>query len=173
MPCVLTQGYNLSCSDSYGGTKSIYIMELENASAITAAAGVITAITKVATKKFFKYNLVAHTADGSESMKVSREAGTVECDQSVKFPINKMSVAVRNELMLLAKNRLLIVIVDENGSGWLYGKEYGMQVAGVEAKTGVQLADRNGYELSFEGKEKELALSVDAATLLTLETAGA
>ena len=47
-----------------------------------------------------------------------------------------------------------------------------MQVAGVEAKTGVQLADRNGYELSFEGKEKELALSVDAATLLTLETAG-
>lgn len=172
MPCVLTQGYNLSCNDSYGGTKAIYIMELENATSITAAAGIVTAIAKVATKKFFKYNLVAHTADGTESLKSSREAGTIEVEQSVRFPINRLSVAVRNELLLLAKNRLLIVIVDENGSGWLFGKEYGMQIAGIEAKTGVQLADRNGYELSFEGKEKEFALSVDSATLLTLETPG-
>ena len=172
MPCVLTQGYNLSCNDSYGGTKAIYIMELENATSITAAAGIVTAIAKVATKKFFKYNLVAHTADGTESLKSSREAGTIEVEQSVRFPINRLSVAVRNELLLLAKNRLLIVIVDENGEGWLFGKDYGMQIAGIEAKTGVQLADRNGYELSFEGKEKEFALSVNSATLLTLETPG-
>ena len=105
-------------------------------------------------------------------MKYSRENGTTECDQSVKFPINKMSVAVRNELMLLGKNRLLFVIVDENGLGWLYGKEYGLMGETFDAKTGVQLADRNGYELAFAGKEKELAFNVDAATLLTLETAG-
>lgn len=170
MPCALTQSYNLDCSDSYGGIKTVYIMELENATSITAPAGIVTAISKVATKKFFKYQLVAHTADGTESFKNNRESGTSENAQSVKFPINKMSVSVRNELLLLAKNRLLIVIVDENGTGWLYGKDYGLMISGIEAKTGVQLSDRNGYELTFEGKEKELAPSVDAATIATLLT---
>jgi len=172
MPCALTQGYTLDCRDSAGGVSTVYVMAFDDASAITAAAGIVTAITKVATKKFFRYRLIAHTADGSQSMKMSRENGTIEVEQSVKFPINKMTVAVRNELMLLAANRLLFVIVDENGLGWLFGKDFGLMGETFDAKTGVQLADRNGFELTFTGKEKALAMNVDAATLLTLETAG-
>lgn len=172
MACALTQAYNLDCRDSYGGIKEVYIMELANASSITAAAGVITAIAKVATKLFYDYQLVAHTAEGDENLTPSRENGTLSVTQSLKFPINKMTVAVRNELLLLAKNRLLIVIVDNNGTGWLYGKEYGMMLAPTSFKTGKVLGDRNGYELAFEGTEKEPAMQVDAATLLTLETAG-
>lgn len=172
MACALTQAYNLDCRDSFGGVKEVYIMEHANASTITAAAGVVTGITKEATKLFYEYKLIAHTAEADENLTPSRENGTFSVVQSVKFPINKMTVAVRNELLLLAKNRLLIVIVDNNGIGWLYGKEFGMMLAPTSAKTGKVLGDRNGYELAFEGTEKELAMQVDAATLLTLETAG-
>ena len=172
MACALTQGYNLDCRDSYGGVNTVYVMAFGDATTITAAAGIVTAITKATAKRFWRYKLIAHTADGSESMKMSREAGTIEVEQSLKFPINKMTVAVRNELMLLAKNRLLFVYVDENGLGWLYGKDYGLMGETFEAKTGVQLADRNGYELAFMGKEKELAMQVDATTLAALETPG-
>lgn len=62
MACALTQGYNLDCRDSYGGVKEIYIAETSSVTAITASAGVITAIDKTGTKVFYKYNLVAHTA---------------------------------------------------------------------------------------------------------------
>lgn len=172
MPCALTQGYNLDCRDSYGGVKEVYIMEFDNATTITLTAGVVSGITKASTKKFWKYNLITQTAEADEAMTGNRENGTVTVKQTIKFPINKMSAAVRAELMLLAKNRLLVVIVDENGTGWLYGYGRGLTSTTTAAKTGRVLADRNGYELTFEGEEKELAYSVDATTLGTLTTAG-
>lgn len=173
MACALTQGYTRDCADSYGGVNVIYVMEFDNATTITASAGIVTGITKATGKVFRKYELVAHTAEGDEVNTRSREMGTNEVKQTLKFPINKMTVSVRNELMILREQRLLFVFVDENGLGWLYGKDYGLNMATASAKTGVKLADRNGYELVFEGEEKELAYNVNAATLLTLQTAGA
>ena len=173
MECALTQDLNLDCRDSYGGLKTVYLIEHEHiVDNITSAAGVITEIDKPTGKVFRKYNLIAHTGESDESVASSRENGSTEVTQTVKFPINKMNVSVRNELLLLGKNRLAIVIVDENGTGWLYGEEYGLMLNAIAAKTGVQLADRNGYELTFDGKEKTLAKQVDAATLNTLQTAG-
>ena len=171
MACVLTQGYNLDCRDSYGGVKEIYIAERATVSAITASAGVITAIDKAGSAVFFKYNLVAHTGEADQELTPSRENGTTMVKQTIKFPINKMTVAVRNELLLLAQNRLNIVVVDNNGVGWLYGEGNGMMLAPTTAKTGKALGDRNGFELTFESDEKTLAQQVDAATLLTLTTA--
>jgi hypothetical protein len=171
MACVLTQGYNLDCRDSYGGVKEIYIAEKSSITAITASAGVITAIDKTGTKVFFKYNLVAHTAEADQEMTASRENGTLMVKQTVKFPINKMTVAVRNELLLLAQNRLAIVVVDNNGIGWLFGEENGMMITTTTAKAGRLLGDRNGFELTFESDEKVYAQEVNAATLLTLTVA--
>lgn len=170
MACALTQGYNLDCRLNYGGVKEVYIIEFDNVSSITESAGVVTAITKVATKVFYKYNLIAHTGEGDEATTWNREMGTMTNKQTVKFPINKMTVAVRNELMLLGQNRLLFVIVDENGTNWLYGRDYGLMLVTSAAKTGRLLGDRNGYELVFEGDEKNLAYEVNDATLATLLT---
>ena len=172
MPCALTQGYNLDCKDSYGGVKDIFIMELANAVTITSGAGIVTGITKAATRLFYKYNLIVNTADGNDNLTNNRENGSTIVNQTISFPINKMTVSVRNELLLLAQARLLIVLVDQNGLGWLYGRDNGMMISTISGKTGKTLADRNGYEFAFEGTEKELALNVNAATLLTLQTAG-
>jgi hypothetical protein len=170
MPCVLTQGYNLDCRLNYGGVKDVYLIEFDNVASVTQSAGVVTAITKVATKVFRKYALIAHTGESDEALTASREMGTLSNKQTIKFPINKMTVAVRNELFLLAQNRLMFVFVDENGTNWLYGGDYGLTLTTASAKTGKVLADRNGYELTFEGDEKNLAYEVNAATLATLLT---
>jgi len=171
MACALTQGYNLDCRDSYGGVKSVYIAEMASVATITSSAGVITAIDKSTTKVFYEYKLIAHTAEADQELAPSRENGTLSVKQTIKFPINKMTVAVRNELLLLAQNRLYIVVVDNNGTGWLFGEDNGMMLAASTAKAGRVLGDRNGFELSFESDEKALAKQVDAATLLTLTTA--
>ena len=171
MPCALTQGYNLDCRNSYGGVKEVYVIEFENATAITVSAGsVVTAITKASGKTFKKYNLVVQTAEGTQDWTGNRDNGTISIVQTLKFPINKMTTSVRNEMVLLAQNRLLFVIVDNNGTNWLYGYDYGLMMDSFNDKTGKMLADRNGHELSFTGPAKTAAYEVDATTLATLLT---
>lgn len=170
MACSLTQNYLLDCRLNYGGMKEIYIIEYDNVTAITQTSGVVTGITKASGKTFKKYQLIAHTGEGDEALTASREMGTLSNKQTIKFPINKMTTAVRNELFLLAQNRLIFVFVDENSTNWIYGSDYGLTLTTASAKTGKVLADRNGYELTFEGDEKNLAYEVDDTTLATLLT---
>jgi len=172
MPCALTQGLLLDCRLNYGGVKEVYVMDFDNAVTITTTADVVTTLTKSTGKLFYKYKLIAHTGEGDESMALNRENGTQANKQSVKFPINKMTTAVRNELLLLAQNRLLIVVTDENGTSWLYGKDYGLMLETVSAKTGKVLSDRNGYELMFGGDEKTFAYELNSATVTSLLVAG-
>jgi hypothetical protein len=172
MSCSLTQGFLLDCQNGFGGVKEVYVMEFANATTITVTAGVVTIITKATGKQFWKYNLVASTGEADETLTRNRENGTQMSKQSVKFPINKMTTAVRNELLLLAQNFLLIVVVDRNGTGWLYGYDNGMMLESAAAKTGKALTDRNGYELAFTSDEKDLAVSLDVTTLGTLTTPG-
>jgi len=168
--CQLTTGYNLDCRLNYGGMKEVYVIEFDNVTSFVQTAGIVGTITKVATKTFKKYNLIAHTGEGEEALTASREMGTLSNKQTIKFPINKMTTAVRNELFLLAQNRLMFVFVDENSTNWLYGSDYGLTLTTASAKTGKVLADRNGYELTFEGDEKNLAYEVSDACLATLLT---
>jgi hypothetical protein len=172
MSCNLTQGFNLDCQNGFGGAKEVYVMEFANATTITPTAGIITVLTKATGKKFWKYNLIAQTGEAEEAFTRNRENGTQMSKQTVKFPINKMTTSVRNELLLLAQNFLLIVVVDRNGTGWLYGYDNGMMLETTGAKTGRSLTDRNGYELVFTSDEKTLAYALDPAVLAALETVG-
>jgi hypothetical protein len=150
----------------------VYIKEYAKATTITPTLGVITLITKATGKQFWKYNLIASTGEADDTLTRNRENGTQMSKQSVKFPINKMASSVRNELLLLAQNFLLIVVVDRNGTGWLYGFDNGMMLESAAAKTGKALTDRNGYELVFGSDEKTLAYPLDATTLASLTTPG-
>jgi len=172
MPCVLTQGYNLDCKDSFGGVKAIYLIERANVLSITETAGTATVIAKVATKLFYKYNIEANVGEGDENLSTNKANATFMVKQAVKFPLNKMTVAVRNEILLLAQNRLYIVVEDNNGSAYLYGRDFGMSLMSASAKTGVAGLDRNGYELAFESDEKTFAVFLSAAALTSLTVAG-
>lgn len=166
MSCALTQGYNLDCRDSNGGIKEIGIIAFDDITDLTVTAGVVT--SSVQASNFLKYQLIAHTGDFEQAITPSRENGTVEVKQTLKFPINKMTTAVRNELLLLAQNRLMIVVLDVNGKAWMLGKEFGMMLGASSAKSGLKLGDRNGYELMFEGDEKVMAYEVDISYYPTL-----
>ena len=126
MACALTQGYNLDCRNSVAGIKEVHIIEFDSITAITFAAGVTTLITKATGKKFFKYALIKQTGSAEEQIMVNEENGTLHVQQSIKFPTAKIQASVRNEIMLLAQNRLMMVVVDNNGIGWLYGQTNAM-----------------------------------------------
>ena len=152
--------------------KAAHVIEWANVTTVTSSAGVVTGITKATGKQFWKYNLVKQTGSFEETNAVNEETGTNLVTQMVKFPLNKLTASVANELRLLSKNRLMVVVVDNNGKGWLYGRDNAMVAKTSKAGSGVKFSDRNGYDLELEGFEKELAYEVDSATLATLETPG-
>lgn len=170
MACALTSGYTLDCRDSIGGIKSVYIIEFGNVSGYTSSAGSVTAISKANGGRFYKYNLTRATGEAMEEYQDSEENGTSFQRQTVSFVLNKMQAATRNEILLLAQNRLIMVVEDNNSKYWIYGKDNGLMRAGGSAKTGKAWADRNGYELTFVGDEQYPAFEVSSGIISALTT---
>lgn len=168
--CALTQDYSFGCDVGTGGTKEVWFIELENIASYTESSGTLTAITKVSGKIFRKYQLVLETATFTEDIVKSRQNGTIYYDQKGTIILNKQQVAVRNEIMLLAKNNLVAVIHDNNETYRLFGRVFGLSLDTGTATTGTAWADRNGYELNLAGKELELAPFVDVSVIATLQT---
>lgn len=170
MACALTSDYSFGCDTGVGGVKECYIIELENISSYTESSGTLTAITKVSGKVFRKYALVLETASFEEDVTGNRQNGTLFYGQKGTIIINKQNVAVRNEILLLAKNRCVVVVKDNNDSWVLYGREYGLMLQTGTATSGTAWGDRNGYTLNFTGAEKELAPFVSTPAAATLQT---
>lgn len=178
MACALTQGYNLDCREGIGGIKEVYIIELAGVSAITESSGIVTAITKATGKRFWKYSLVRETSNASETITGNEQNGTLFYAQQVQIILNKRQASVRNEIMLLAKNNIMIVVVENQldssnqNKAWLYGRTQGLLLNSGTSETGTAWGDRNGYTLPFAGNEPELAPQVQYSLLASLETPG-
>lgn len=162
MPCALSQSYTLDCKDSIGGIQAVYFAPLEDIASVTEALGVVSAITMDAGKKFYKYDLVKESSNFAEAVTANVQNGTVFYAQTLEVILNKLQVNTRNEILLLAKNRLAAIVVDANGGQWFLGKGYGLDLTGGGSASGTAFGDRSGYTLTFTGNEKELAPSVTA-----------
>ena len=171
--CALTQDYNIGCDVGTGGVKECYFIELDNIGSLTESSGTITTITKLTGKVFRKYQLVQETALFEETIAGNIQNGTISYAQKGTIILNKQQVAVRNEIMLLAKNRLVAIAADNNGTYRLFGRVFGMRLLDGTASSGTTWEDRNGYSLNLTGKETELAPFVDPAIISTLQTPGA
>lgn len=170
--CVLTSDYSFGCDKGSGGIKDAYIIELNNVVSVTESSGTLTAITKVTGKVFRKYQLVIDTASADENMVGNLVNGTLFYEQKVTIVINKQNVAVRNEILLLARNHLILVIKDNNDTYRYFGRQNGLSLETGAATSGLAWGDRNGYTLTFAGKENELATFVLDAVIATLQTPG-
>lgn len=168
--CALTSDYSFSCDVGVGGEKTFYFIELENIASFTESSGTITAITKVAGKVFRKYQLVQETANITEDITGNLQNGTLFYNPKSTLIINKQQVALRNEIQLLAKNRVVMINIDNNGDSRLYGRENGLRLLTGNVAGGTAWGDRSGYTLNFEGKEKELAPFVASAVIATLQS---
>ena len=170
MPCALTQGYVLDCKDSLGGMTEVLFIAKADVTATTEASGVITAITKAAGKRFYKYELVKETANFVENINASVENGTVFYQQELTIVLNKLQANTRNEILLLAQSLLVAIAKDNNGNYWYLGKNNGLDITAGNSGTGTAIGDRSGYTLTFTGKEAALSPEVSSSIIAALLT---
>lgn len=165
MACTIIEGRQIDCRDSIGGVAEIYVAEFTNVpqANITASSGSITALSCLAGKKFFTYQMEKENASFEEKVVSSRENGTLYYEQTLTFNFKKQSAALRNDLHILAQNRLMFIVKDNNGLFRLMGQVNGADIGDSSASTGKAFGDLNGYTLTFTAMEKEPASYVSQA----------
>ncbi len=151
----------------------MFFIEYDGVSSMTDASGVITAITKATGKRFWKFEVPTRsTANATSNPVGSTENGTLFFEQTITFPVNKRDATTRNIVTELAKNRVIAVTKDKDGSYRMYFKDYGGYLGQSTGQTGAAAGDANGYVLNFEGQEKNDFYVVQADVAAALETAG-
>jgi hypothetical protein len=159
MACNITNGFTYSCADAQGGIDVIYITN-GPVEAFTETAGEIQTITvggnSLVPADWIKFETPRQTSSLTETITPSQENGTVTYQQDLVMVFNKMSAASRNEILLMAQNQDLIVAAkDNNGVFFSIGIERGAYMTAGTSVSGVAYADRNGYELTVTGMEKD------------------
>ena len=81
-----------------------------------------------------------------------------------------MDLNKRNELLLLARANTSIIFEtnEDTPQYWIMGVKNGCDVNGGTTNTGTAFADRNGYEITFQGYEPETVHQVNAALIPVL-----
>jgi len=170
MSCALTTGYTLGCRDSVGGIKAIYVQGWNATGTVnTNGSGTVTGFTGFSSG-FYEYDLTKATSSMTETLNASIENGSLYYTPEVTFTINKLQVAVRNELRLLARNRLLVIVQDNNNRYWVLGAANGLEATAGTAGSGTAFGDRSGYEMTLTGMEPDPMLLIVSTTFTPLAT---
>lgn len=170
MACELTTGRTLDCRDTVGGVKAIYFAQHADVNINSLGAGVgaepgtgeVTDLDLAGSgtgAELFKYELVRGLSSYTETLTGSTENGTIFYEQSVNIKLHKLTLADRNELKLLSRNRLIVFVelnqIKTSGKRLILGLglENGLELNSGTAQSGTAYGDMAGYDLTFTGQE--------------------
>lgn len=166
MACTLTSGRTEPCRDAVGGLKAIYLANFIE-DGFTVAAGEATAIN-VALTEVFKYELIADGNTFVETPTQDPNAGTTTYEKVLSVVLKKQNLASANELAIIMKARLLVVVQYRDGSYRVLGLEDGTFQTG-DFQSGGAKSEFNGYNLTFTATETTPSPYLDSATVTALE----
>lgn len=167
--CILTQGFTLDCKDQSAGVKAIYLVEFSAKDTLTKSSGEVSAHTLSGGRTYYKYELEKEVATTEWRPMSSTENGTTYYEASLTVRLHKVSTNLRNEIKLLAQNRLLCIVRDTEDNYWLYGADYGIQMAdGSTVNFGQAFGDFKGAVINFLHKETDFPCKVQSAVVTSL-----
>jgi len=163
----ITSGVLNGCSSNQGGLDAIFIAN-GPVESITEAAGVVSAITvggsPLVPADFFKFEVPRTTSSISETATGDVTAGTVTYAQTALIVLNQMQASTRDQLKLIFQaTNLVVVAKDNNGRFFSVGLLRGAYGETATSTSGTAYADRNGYEISISGIEKDPMFEIDSA----------
>ena len=163
MACELTAGFELQCKDTIGGIKAIYLQQQSFFRDITIDP-TTQEVTGFPTADVYMYACPKHTGSFTEEVASSVENGTIYYTQTVTATFFKLSAARRKQLELVAKNRLIVFVLDNNNNIWMIGRTDGAEVTAMTTATGTAKGDLNGYTITFTAEEPNKAYRLESYT---------
>ena len=168
MACELSAGFQLDCKQSIGGIKAIYLQQhadfLTNISIDGAEE-----VNGLPTATIYKYICPKHTGSFTEEVASSVENGTIFYTQTVTATFFQLIAARRKQLELVAKNRLIVFVQDNNDNIWMVGRFDGAEVTAASTATGVAKGDLNGYTITLTAEEKNKAYRLESFTSIPFD----
>ena len=113
MACTLTTGRQLDCKDFIGGIRTVMFQAVADYSPTYDSDGVLT---QIVADTVFRYELAKGTGNFTETIQSAPENGTIFYEGAVNIKLHKLTRADRDEIRLLAQNRLVIYILDNNNN---------------------------------------------------------
>lgn len=153
MSCALTTGYALGCRNSVGGIRNVRLAPFAGVTVATNGSGTVTGVTTSPASGFYLYDLPKQTSQFTETITASTENGTVFYQQDLQIILNRMAVALRNEIRLIAQQRIVAIVQDRNNNFWMLGADSGLELTAGTAQTGTAMGDRNGYDITLTALE--------------------
>lgn len=167
--CPLTTGFDLSggCDVGPGGVQAIYFCESYNKNTFTAAGGVVTVMTLQSAKVFRKYVPRKNNANFSEVLTRDPVTGGFSVKSTITLPLNSLTTVLRQEVQLLARNPLMIVVKDQQGIYRLFGYDNVMDCITADASSGTNMIDGQKMALTFTGEESIFAYEIVSPSILS------
>ena len=162
MSCDISLGRKESCKQNVGGLKAVYFVNYSPTLLADATVSGQNISALGSSEDAFKYELKADGNTYEEANENSRENGTSFFTQTGSLVLKVQDAATQAELTQLSYGRPHVIIEDFNGNFRLAGAEHGVEVS-VSTTSGGAMGDLNGYNISFEGKERNMAMFIDGA----------
>lgn len=165
--CPLTSSYDYAggCDQFAGGVRAIYFLESYNRNTFTAVAGVVTVMTLQGSTAFRRYVPKKNTAFFTDSI-VKSESGAISYKPTIVMELNSLTTTLRQEVQLLAKNYLIIVVLDNNGVYRLFGYDNKMDFTTADIQGGKLIGDGQKQTLTWAGEEIIPAYEITSPTIL-------
>jgi len=170
MACVLTQGFSLDCKEAIGGIKSVRFATLAQWDTLTPAYSTGAVTFGTASTVFYKYELDKEESSFNDDPTPGSNKGTLYYVPAIMFILSKLDVAKRNEMQLLAKNRVVAIVETREATPqyWAIGVTNGLDLSAATAGSGVAAADLNGYTMTFTGLEPNPHVNVSSGDLASI-----
>lgn len=170
MACALTQGFTLDCKDAIGGIKSVRFATLSTYLALNPAYSTGAVTFGSPADAFRKYELDKEESSFNDDPTPGSNRGTIFYTPAITFILSKLDVAKRNEMQLLAKNRVVAIVETREATPtyWLIGATNGLDLSAGTGGSGTAAADLNGYTLTFNGMEPNPMVQVSDGDLAAI-----
>lgn len=158
-------GIGLSCEPSIGGVKRAWIATQQDViNAVTVEQDKINNIGTAAKWKSYELTKGTAHADGAFSEDSTGRVSFFQYTIEMVFP--KITTELRKEIMEFAKAPMCIIMEDNNGTYWFYGKDTGCTLgSGSTVMTGTAVADMNGATIQFMDEQVQLAYEVNPTAM--------
>jgi hypothetical protein len=169
MACIsFSGGISLNCENNIGGLTKVYLTDFDNIVSLTESGGTVSTITMASASNFYEFEFNRNSAEFTEDLVKSVEAGSALFEQTLTLTIPRRDVAKRNTLSLLTQRDLAVIIKDSNGFFWYPGLVEGMYLSESTSTSGAAKADGSNYVLTLKGFEIERSPAVDSAIIPSL-----